>query len=191
MQHRRRRRDDRRGHRGGFAYVVACPLVVACAEPDDPREFGDLIVSDDRSVWTAVSGDDDDPFVDRRPDAIECGVAGWLIEPDGSGTEVDTGRCNYLTLRQPTRLELRRGDRLRVVFFHFDLTSATPAEGYAAVALGDEVVWSYTTPIPSPAGFFEDEVEVERRLEIGTPLYFHVDNHGQNTWVLGGVELLP
>lgn len=185
LDHRRPRCDHRR--RG--AYALASTLLLGCADDDELREGGELIVTTDRSVWTPVSGADDDPFVDRRPDAIECGLSGWLIEPEG--TEVDTGRCNYITLRQPTRLEIRRGDTLRIVFFHFDLTSADPAEGYAAVSVGEDPVWSYTTPVPSPAGFFEDEVTVDARVPSGTPLYFHVDNHGQNTWVLAAVELLP
>lgn len=174
--------------------MVAGVFVVACAPDDgDPRETEALVATGRAGAWTSVSEADDDPFFARRPDAVACSLSGWFIEDDG--TEVDTATCNYLTLRQSSLVDLRRRDALRVVFFHFDLTAAEPAEGYAALAVGDTVVWSYTAQIPKPAGYFDELVELEE-LDLpnappGTPVYFHIDNHGQNTWRLQSVDRVP
>lgn len=168
--------------------LAASAGLAGCAD-DVERASGELALTNVEGLWVDVSLDADDPFAERAPSMRECSLAGWLVEADG--TEVDTGLCNFVSLQQPTLLDARRGDALRVVFFHFDLTSPEPAEGFAALALGDEVVWTYETRIPGPAGYFDEVVELERGAPAGTPLTFHIDNHGQNTWKLGLLQLNP
>lgn len=174
------------------AVATLTALAAACAAEDpQPRASGDLVLTRSADVWEDISLSDTDPFAQRAQAPRSCSLAGWFIEEDG--TEVDTGLCNFVSLQQPSLVDVRDGDELRVVFFHFDLTSAEPAQGYAALALDDEVVWEYETRIPGPAGYFDETLtlSLDRRYPAGTPVTFHLDNHGQNTWKLSLVQVNP
>jgi hypothetical protein len=46
-------------------------------------------------------------------------------------------------------------------------------------------------PIPKPGGLIVRELRVERDIPAGAPVYFHLHNHGANSWALVEVSAGP
>jgi hypothetical protein len=97
---------------------------------------------------------------------------------------VDTGRCSYLTVMQPALRAVAAGEVLQVRLWHFDLTAFEPAEAHAAVLVDGLALLDERVPIPSPGGLLVKEVPAERVIPAGAPVYFHLHNHGTNSWSL-------
>lgn len=159
-----------------------------------PHDAGAVAVAQplvDQSLWQRV-GEADDPF-DDRPDLVECPLIATAYELLGNELvfDVDTGQCNYLTVVQPTLREVAAGARLRVRLFHFDLNAPEPAEAHAAVLVGGLGVLDERVPIPASGSLIAREVRAERAIAAGTPIYFHLHNHGQNSWALVELSVLP
>jgi hypothetical protein len=57
--------------------------------------------------------------------------------------------------------------------------------------IGDEAALDYTTPIPSDFVFPSDTWTAPKDYPAGTPLLWHVDNHGSNEYMLIEVNILP
>jgi hypothetical protein len=114
----------------------------------------------------------------------------------------ETRRCNYLTVRQTTLEPIRPGDTLFVRLWHFALSSPSGGRAYMSVQVGDRRVWEGRLPIPcrgglvgfvpggdcldNPDGVDADPAEFTADFEApaGTPIYFHVQNHGENSYNL-------
>lgn len=143
------------------------------------------LVSSDR--WEIVSADDD-PFADRLPDA-RCPAG--AVMPELLGAEpvfsVDTGDCTYLTARQPALRDVARGETFVARVWHFALTAGEAGEAHVALRIGDSTVLDEMVPIPSAGGLIAVEEPATSTFEAGTPIYFHLHNHGDNSWSL--VEL--
>jgi len=97
---------------------------------------------------------------------------------------VETEFCSYVTVEQPTRLELRAGDSVKVRFYHAPLTGPPDAMAHIGLALGDQLVWSRDIPIPAGNQFISETLTLTQDLPAGTPVLFHVDNHGDNEYAL-------
>jgi len=133
----------------------------------------------------------EDPFAPEAP--ITC-------EPEAHGPEeitgvwvysVDTEACSWLTVRQRTMLALQPGDRLRAGVFHFALTAPTDATAHVGLAWSDEVFVTVDEPIPSAGRLVTLEYTAERAHPAGEELFFHIDNHGANSWHLLEIRLNP
>ncbi|MGB0589654.1 MAG: hypothetical protein ACPGU1_08255 [Myxococcota bacterium] len=133
----------------------------------------------------------EDPFAPEAP--ITC-------EPEAHGPEeitgvwvysLDTEACSWLTVRQRTVLALQPGDRLRAGVFHFALTAPTDATAHVGLAWSDEVIVTVDEPIPSAGRLVTLEYTVERAHPAGEELFFHIDNHGANSWHLLEIRLNP
>ncbi|MCA9713413.1 MAG: hypothetical protein H6713_14290 [Myxococcales bacterium] len=178
------------------ALAPALALALACGDDDAAssdatsdgavaREWRTVL---DHAAWRIAEAAED-PFADHRPpeDEIDCGVAGWLVE--SGALEVDTLRCNYLTLVQPVLEDLTPETPMRLEFRHFDLIAPAPATAHVAVQLGDAIIWEREIQIPGPAMVFsEDALTAGVMAPAGTPLYFHLHNHGQNTYTFASLE---
>ncbi len=135
----------------------------------------------DNTLWQ-VSDAEVDPF-DDRPETVDC-------PPDvGFGTEqllddltlaVETDFCNYLTVQQPALVD--SGDSIYVRFWHFGLTGE--GDSHVAIATADGVVWERRIAIPSDAGLIEEEVSLAAPIQAGEPVFFHLHNHGENSYNL-------
>ena len=111
--------------------------------------------------------------------------------------------CNWLTLEQPSLRDIRAGDQIEVRMYHAALTAPTP-DGFARVmfTIGDQVVVDYQSAIPSDSEFFPrtrdpvsgelvpDRWIADKDYPAGTQLLFHVDNHGQNEYLLIEANIL-
>lgn len=92
--------------------------------------------------------------------------------------------CNYLALSQPALQSLAPGDGLRIRLIHYDLVAQDPAEAHMAVLAQDVVLWEQRVAIPKPAAVIEVCIPMGQRIFAGTPIGFHLHNHGQNSWKL-------
>ncbi len=171
-------------------------FVCACGEPTESSAERVLVSPD---AWTPTNADDD-PFVDRPADAAcpstsmevvtlpeESAAAGGM--PGEKVFEVHTGECNYLTARQSTLEDVSVGQTIRLHLWHFALLSPEPAEAHVAVQIGDTVVWEQRLKIPQAAGLVEAEWKANQDFPNGTPIFFHLHNHGANTWALWKLDV--
>jgi hypothetical protein len=140
------------------------------------------------SLWVALDAGLD-PYSLAAEDT-RCGPDDVSVETVGESLwfEVLTDGCSHTTHRQATLASLGAGDTLLVWLWHY----AMEHEGgdfTARVALGEppETVWETTLPVPAESGLIYEEVTVEASWPTGTPIWFHLSNHGANTWSL--VEL--
>jgi hypothetical protein len=97
---------------------------------------------------------------------------------------VESLGCNYLTVVQPTLAPIRPGDRVFLRLFHFVMQAPTPSVAYVAVRVGDHALWSAEIPIPSAAELMRPLVRADFGAPAGSPIYFHVQNHGANSYHL-------
>ncbi|TNF28224.1 MAG: hypothetical protein EP329_18255 [Deltaproteobacteria bacterium] len=159
---------------------------VVCAD-----DAGGNVALVDHDRWTVASAEDD-PWVASRPAEDLCTDADHYAE-DFAGTysyAIQTGpRCGYVTVVQPSLAGACAGQTLYVWLWHFQLTAPDPGEAHVAVRIGDREVWAATLPIPSESGLFAEEIPLPADVPAGTPVYYHVDNHGSNSYNLLEVSL--
>lgn len=136
--------------------------------------------------WVSVAVGDD-PIAAHRPQPIICGAAPW--RPEGGGIEVDTRGCNYVSVTQPLAVDVLEGDPLHVTAWWDRLASEEPATGHLAVLIGGAVVWEEYVSIPGEADIRDLEFDSPVDAEAGTPVVFHLHNHGYNTWRLQTLQV--
>ena len=139
----------------------------------------------DHEKWVKVPLADD-PYASELPDEVTCGVGGHEIE--GGAMEIDTGICNFVTLKQPTIAPAKRCDELRLVFWHLPLYAGKEgAQAYASVRIGDLDLLDERIEI-GPQGVVEKnyipKMQLDKAISAGTDVYLHIHNHGLNTWKL-------
>jgi hypothetical protein len=155
----------------------------ACAPPVDGEARVQLI---DHNLWV-IATPEEDPLVAIRPaDDITCPDLDREAE-DFAGTfsySIDTPRCPYTTVVQPLLASVCAGDRLYVWMWHFELTAPENSNAHLQVLIDGDPIWDTTFAIPGPSGLTIEEVLFTRSYEAGTPIAFHVRNHGNNTYNL-------
>ncbi|MEL6180357.1 MAG: hypothetical protein AAFS10_15470, partial [Myxococcota bacterium] len=97
----------------------------------------------------------------------------------------------YVTIRQPILRTLHAGDRLEGRIWHFDLTAPGPGDAYVAYSLDGEIVWESDVRIPSSSGLILPAWEMTRTIPEGTSIYFHLNNHGSNSWSVIDLLVVP
>ena len=176
--------------------IRICTLAVlffglsACgdSEPERPAGPVSLVAHDSWSLSAAG----DDPFSATRDDYIPCDQTSVARE-DIAGfdsVEVKTSPCNYITIQQPMRADLRTGDRVDLRIWHFFLDELPDAEAYVALQAGQQLLWEKYIPLPTDSGIHTDTITVEADVAIDAPVYFHIRNHGRNSWHLLEVDRL-
>jgi hypothetical protein len=130
-----------------------------------------------------------DPFDDRPADA-GCNRAGVMPEllAEELVISVDTGACGYITMAQPTLRDIAEGETIKVRLWHFELSAPRPAFAHAAVMVDGLHVLDEQIPIPSPGGLLVRELKAPRAIAAGADVYFHLHNHGANSWSLVDVS---
>lgn len=160
-------------------------MVSASCEPDLCARKTDLVVME---RWQRVPPEED-PF-SPPPEAFVCDDAAFRVAPFGAGgplaLDVDTGAaCGWATAAQPLVADVAPGDELVLRVFYFTQTTFPASEAQLALRIGDDVVWSATVPIPAESGLVpRAPFAVQTRAPEGTPVFFHVGNHGDNAWNL-------
>jgi len=162
--------------------AAAAAAVDAATDDATDLDWSALVAA---GAWTDAPPQDD-PLSGHQPDAIECDIAGWFVE--NGELEVNTSRCNYLALTQPSLTAVEPGDVINLQLRHFDLTAPEPASAHVALLFGDDVVWELDVPIPGAAQVLDVEWTAQGALPEGSPVGLHLHNHGQNTWTLAHVR---
>ncbi|HBU47730.1 MAG TPA: hypothetical protein DEB46_05410 [Myxococcales bacterium] len=98
--------------------------------------------------------------------------------------DVDTGFCDYQTFRQDTLLDLSPGDGIQIEMWHLQLWAPQDAMATVGLAIEGHPVWEVEIAIPNDYQFYNPLLRVDRFIPAGTTLYYHVHNHGLNTYRL-------
>jgi len=123
----------------------------------------------------------DDPF-DDRPADIACEF-GFGLE-DGF-FEFESDLCRYGAFSQPALAPIRVGDTLDFLLLHENLVSSEPdAQAHVAIALGEDIVYEAVIDIPAEANFLDEQWVSTLEVPEGTPVHFHLHNHGINSYRL-------
>ncbi len=142
----------------------------------------------DHEAWR-VADPAEDPFATHRPTDINCPE--WAYGLEDEVFEVETNDCNYLALTQPSVAPIRAGDRVRATIWHLQLWSVEPATAHVAVTIGSDVLWERDIQVPGPVAMHKPELVVSDDRPAGTPIHFHLHNHGENSWRFLSLERLP
>lgn len=137
--------------------------------------------------WNEVAREAD-PFVGDPEQAPACVGPGFFVENEW--VEIDTGLCSWVTLEARARFDVARGQQLRLVVSHYDLSAIAPGEGVLRLQFGACEAWQKSVAIPNPAAVYSEELESPCAVEAGGTLFFHLHNHGQNTWQLQELAVL-
>lgn len=142
----------------------------------------------DQGQWRTYPREED-ALASHQPGAIDCGPAGWYVEPalDRPLLEIDTTFCNYTLLEQPAAAAVAEGDPIEFELRHYDLRAPEPAEAHIAWSFGDELEWETTIAIPSDAAVHLFQWRAKHALAAGEAIRLHLHNHGQNTWLIAGL----
>jgi hypothetical protein len=141
--------------------------------------------------WSPVEAAED-PF-DDRPPLVSCATSAVMEETLGEeeALGVDTSGCNYLTAMQPTEREVAANELITVRVWHFALTAPEPAEAHVALVVDGIQVLDERVAIPQPGGLIKKQTRVSRAIPAGATAYFHLHNHGENSWALVEVSAGP
>jgi hypothetical protein len=118
---------------------------------------------------------------------VSCPDNSWYNE-DGA-LEVETGFCNYLSLAQPSKAALTKGDSVHLVLWHGALVFEQPATAHVAIAVDGRTVWEENVKIPTDAEIYDVRIPIGFDAPVGSKVEFHLHNHGYNTWTLLQLEV--
>lgn len=176
-----------------LALVVA---VAACSDADQSHICGDSAepqVIAPVADWSHVEPEADPFLANYDGDATACAATSHGVEEgvQGEWWEIETVRCGYLTIAQPTAVDACAGAEVRVRLWHFNLLD-TGADFDVAVAFGERAeVIRETIPVPADSELLEFTAVLDEDIPKGELLYFHLSNHGSNTWGLMDTEIRP
>lgn len=139
-----------------------------------------------RDAWELVSLSED-PYRAHSASRIPCGSL--AVTPGQGGVEVSTETCNYATLVHRTMRPMHKGQQLVGELSWLSLASLEPTAGTLALRLGEHELWSLEVEIPTGARIVSVSVAILRDTAAGSDLYFHVRNHGYNSWHMGRLDL--
>lgn len=127
----------------------------------------------------------EDPWVQFRPDDVACPEGARQAE-DFGGTyaySVVTTGCPYTTVTQEILADVCAGESFYIWLWNFALTAPDQAIAHVGVRVGS-LDWSTTRAIPGPSNLVTEATLVPDDIPQGTPIYFHVRNHGSNSYEL-------
>lgn len=177
------------GVQGRLSGVVVVLLAAACGNGSEPNAAAParppLAIA--AESWQTATVDED-PFVSESAGRVRCSPFAYRLE--AGWLEVTTTDCNYATLVYHIGQDVLAGDVVRGEVAWATLASLEPAIGTLAFATADlGVLWTHEVSIPGEADIVTVELTFPRSAPAGTALYFHVRNHGYNTWQLSPLEL--
>jgi hypothetical protein len=173
---------------------------LGCASSPDPEDAGpqrpapgtveSLI---DNHQWSLVAAADD-PWYPADGDVptvcteVETGIEAFP-DPEPDWFEITTAKCAYATARTQILVPAFEGGSLRLRLWRFAMKAADgPFD--LELAFGDppEVFWKKEFPAPSfESELICDDIPIPRFVPQGEDLWWHLKNHGDNTW--GMIEL--
>ena len=167
--------------------VVAC-CWIGCADSGGDRcravPEGDRFELVAHTLWQLTGAEE--PWRALRPVGLDCPADAAKVEDFGGRLTwgVDTARCGHATSVQPLLQDACAGEKLFVWFWRDALTGPEGAASTVAVQIGDELIYEMETPIPAPPALIAVTAEIAEDHRTGEPIYFHVHNHGANSYQL-------
>jgi len=128
-----------------------------------------------------------DPFAPEAVGRVRCTSA--ASRPEATWLEVTTTTCNYASFMYLFTSDVPAGSVIRGELAWATLAAIDPAVGTLAFATQADLLWSHEVPIPGLADLVQVEFELPEPLPAGSALYFHVRNHGYNSWQLSPLSL--
>lgn len=155
---------------------------LVCAAP--PSGTSRMLI--DHDLWRVATAEED-PWAEHRPGPdISCPDDARKTE-DFAGTyayAVITTNCAYTTVVQETIADACAGEDFYVWLWNYALTAPESATAYLGVQIGDTRIWEDTREIPGPSALEATRIELPMDVPAGTPIYYHVRNHGANSYEL-------
>lgn len=148
----------------------------------------------DHNLWQhPTPGPGTDPFWPQDSAAAAaikpCPPEGIEVELEDidSWVEVDTTSCGWATMSQPALVGAQPGDKLRIRVWRWKILDGDG--GYSLhIHLGApdalELIWAESLDVPGKSGLWVGTYGVKAPIAPGTPVWWHVQNHGINTWNL-------
>lgn len=137
--------------------------------------------------WVRVVGAED-PWDGSKPaEVADCTEAELELEPVDEGVwfEINTKGCAYVTVAQPLLAEVPKGALLTLRIWHFKITTWTGIFHLAyQVGAGNPPEWELEKEVPSGSGLIYEQWPATRAYRAGEQVFFHVQNHGDNSWNL-------
>lgn len=165
--------------------LVLALALAACGEAEAPPAPPDASIATDALLspegWRVAEAAED-PFEDRPPDTA-CTIGGY--GPEAGVFEVETDLCGYITAVQPLPVGLPAGAELSGLVWHLGLFAQTATRAHIALRIGPHTLMEARPAVPGPEAFYPVQWTAPVDLPIGTPAYFHVSNHGTNSYRLG------
>ena len=165
------------------ALLVGALVGVVSCNPGEEFETDSGLSLVDHTRWELVAPEED-PFWNTVVDPILCPEAAYGIE--GFGTisfyEVETTACNYLTVVQPSIEAVEPGDTLKASLWHLPLAALEPAQAKLYVSIASEVLLEKDISIPGKEEVYTPTIVADFSAPAGSPIVFHVHNHGANSW---------
>ena len=127
------------------------------------------------------------PFAEYLDAEETCNPLG--VTEEAGVLEVQTDVCSHATLWQPALASSANGDELDILAYHSALYTDPPDEGYMAVMVAGETVWERWIDIPGEADVYPVVLESFPKIKKGDAIFFHVHNHGANSWKLAHIKL--
>jgi hypothetical protein len=162
-------------------------LGAACAPPPAPAR---PVVSP--VDWVRVLPADDpwgDPGAADVCDPFGYGPSVELGEPT---FDVRTGLCDPITARATTLAAAVPGEVLSARIWHYALITPGREPGVAELILEvAEHRWTTRIDIPAEAGMVEATWPITEAFSPGADAWFHLQNHGANSWHLFEVVAGP
>jgi hypothetical protein len=137
-------------------------------------------------AWSYVPPDSD-PFAEAAGEP--CPSIGYAVE--GGFLEIETDYCAVATFTQRLPEDLRAGSFVRFVVWNLDLWAPEPFTAQRVLRCGSVDLWQVETAVPGDESVEEVSLTVSEALPVGTDCFFHLQNHGVNSWRLGDVERGP
>ena len=163
--------------------IVSQDLALSSLPSSSPHPFNSqdalhLVVGQN---WTPVAPSQD-PFAPLIEDRIVCDWTSFGVEY--GGIEVNTGRCGYITLTQPTLSAIDVTSSLKISAWHTPLLKGDlQGDAFFSLMVGNQLIWEKKLRIPSEAVSWEEIIQSPLYAPEGTPLFLNVRNHGANSWV--------
>lgn len=166
---------------------VGADVVADMAAPDGTGDGAgpspvDLI---DNAKWAEVVLDSDPFHTDGAAAPEVCPPEDIKSEltPEGVLFEVNTTFCAWLTVTQPLLADVPAGAQVNLVVRHAEIIDGeTDYQLAVAMGAGANTVWSETVALFDRADEFQYSFTADRAYQAGDPVFFHLENHGVNTW---------
>lgn len=176
--------------------LLLAPLYLGCGtdnvpEPTEPTEPPRARTLIDNNIWVLLDATQD-PFHNAKdPKATECRDVD--AKPEVVGDElwydIETHSCAYATSSQPLQDAMVEGAPINFRIWHYKQTTAD-SDYRVVLAVGAEPTIIYEATVAAPndkGGLLFGEFPAPAAFPKGTPVYWHLSNHGDNTW--GMIEL--